>query len=69
MGSVGGKVLAAMVVPLILLAVIGMMTSCGGGSGGGCPVDPVTKKQICSRYSDHEAWSRATVSEMEREDK
>lgn len=58
------KLLGAVFGPILLLAVVGLLLGkCSGEPA--CPVDPLTNKEICSKYSDHEAWSRATASEME----
>lgn len=64
MDSFVGRVLSAMIVPIVILAMFGLLFSCVSGKGSGCPVDPVTKKGQCSKYRDHEAWSRATAAEM-----
>lgn len=67
MGSAPGKLLSTIAVPICVLALIGTLLSClGGGTGGGrCPIDPLDGKPACSRFTDHESWSRATVAEME----
>lgn len=65
MEGLAGRFLSAMIVPIIVLALIGLLYSCVTGQRSkDCPIDPVTKKAQCSPWKDHEAWSRATAAQM-----
>jgi len=62
------RLIATALKPLLFLAAIGLLLSWCDGKPD-CPVDPLTGREVCSKYTDHEAWSRAIVHEsvMERE--
>jgi hypothetical protein len=64
----GNKLLGAIAGPVILLALIGMLLGMCSGEPA-CPVDPLTGKQVCSKYKDYEGWSRAVVAEAAARDR
>jgi hypothetical protein len=64
--------MAAMLKPLLFLAAIGLLLSWCDGKPD-CPVDPLTGREVCSKYTDYEAWSRAIshqrMTERKREER
>jgi len=60
------KLISAALTPILILAVIGLALSWCDGKPN-CPVDPLTGREVCGSYTDHEAWSRATAHQRAME--
>jgi len=58
MSVAADRLIGAMVTPLLVLAAIGgLLSMCNGQTK--CPVDPVSGREICNRWSDAAAHLRA----------
>ncbi len=62
MDRITNRLIAAALKPVLLLAAIGLLLSWCDGKPD-CPVDPLTGREVCSKYTDYDAWSRAVVHE------